>query len=433
MPGQSRSQELFDKYSSIITGGVHSGFRFRTPSPIYFTKAKGSKLYDADGNEYVDCLVANGACILGHGNRMVTEAVAQQLRTGLTVSLETELSLEVAEMLHKMIPSAEMVKLSNTGTEAVMHAIQIARGFTNKKKLVKTEGGYHGWSDEANISVHPPLKKASGSEVRKPQPESAGASAGVTREMMVVPYNDAAALEKTLSADNDVAAFLVEPVLYNSGCIPPSKGYLEEIREITSKHGVLLIFDEVITGFRMAPGGAQEYYGVTPDLSVFGKAIANGFPLSAVVGSRDVMQVTDPRKGRVSFQGTYNANQPSLAASKACLNAIRDGAIQRKIARFCKSMKQNFDAIASDLNAQVQFQTVGGQFQVYFSDSPVVDYTSAARTDAEKYNSFAKRLFDQGVFFSQSPFFHHGVSAAHSEDDLSFLNGAFEDSLRKSA
>jgi glutamate-1-semialdehyde 2,1-aminomutase len=216
-----------------------------------------------------------------------------------------------------------------------MHALQIARGYTGKSQIVKTECSYHGWQDEAHLSVHPKLlgnNKSPGESSTRPIPESEGYSSSTIENISVIPYNDVEAFERYAKENKDqIADLIIEPVVFNSGCILPKDGYLQELREITEKYGVLLIFDEVITGFRLAPGGAQEYYGVKPDISVFGKAIANGFPLSAVVGIKDVMDVTAPKAGRVSFAGTYNGNQPSLAASKACLEQLKDGVVQKKV------------------------------------------------------------------------------------------------------
>lgn len=420
-----KSRKEFENAKQFITGGVQSAFRYREPFPIYFSKARGSHVWDVDGNEYIDFLVANGACILGHGDPGVNAAVVRQLESGLTVGLESELSVRVARLLHKMIPSAEVVKLSNTGSEAVMHALQIARGYTRKTRIAKTEGCYHGWQDEANLSVHPKLKKNGASPVEsstRPVPESEGYAPGVTRNVSVVPYNDTCAFEKFAKEnEGEIAALIIEPVLFNSGCIPPNDGYLQELREITQRYDMLLIFDEVITGFRMAPGGAQEYYGVKPDISVFGKAIANGFPLSAVVGVEDVMKITEPKRGLVSFAGTYNGNQPSVAAAEECLNQLKDGSIQQKLHRDSQTLVMRFEESAEEHSVPARLQSIGGQFQIYFTEKPVTDYKSAARSDRSKYAALSERLLSSGLLFHQSYLFHHGVSKSHSGRDIDKL------------
>ncbi len=430
-----KSEKEFDAAKLLVTGGVHSGFRYRDPFPIYFKKALGSKVWDIDGNEYLDFLVANGACILGHRDPEVTAAVTEQLQTGLTVGLESELSIQVAQMLHVMIPSAEVVKLSNTGTEAVMHAFQIARGYTGKNKIVKTEGAYHGWQDEAHLSVHPKLvdKKSPAEASPQPFPESEGYTPSSLENVSVVPYNNVPIVESYLKDNKDqIAALIVEPVVFNSGCILPKEGYLQELREITERYGILLIFDEVITGFRLAPGGAQEYYGVKPDISVFGKAIANGFPLSAVVGVEDVMKITAPKTGRVSFAGTYNGNQPSLAASRACLGQLKDGTVQKKLQADSQILVKRFEENAKRTGVAARLQSIGGQFQIYFSEDPVMDYASAARSDRSKYEALCKKLFGAGMLFHQSYLFHHGVSKAHSAADIEKLCSNFEKFLEES-
>ena len=420
-----RSKYEYDEANRIITGGVHSGFRYRDPFPVYFQKAQGSRVWDVDGNEYVDYLVGNGAVILGHKDPKVTAAVRNQLESGLTVSLESELSFSVARILTEMVPSARFVKLSNTGTEAVMHATQIARGFTGRRKIVKVEGCYHGWQDEVSFSVHPALLpggKSPAQNSTKPVPESAGLIPGVDANVLVIPFNDVDALERVLKENgNDIAALIIEPIVFNSGCILPKDGYLKTLRELTARFGIVLIFDEVISGFRISPGGAQAYYNVTPDLSVFGKAIANGFPLSAVVGREDVMAVTVPKKGKVAFSGTYNGNQPSLAASLGCLEQLRDGSVQRKLWSYSDKLSKEFEQSATDNRVGARLQSAGGKFQVYFTDDEVTDYPSAAKSDIGRYQALCADLFKSGILFHQSYLFHHGVSGAHSEEDVNSL------------
>jgi len=337
-----------------------------------------------------------------------------------------------------MIPSAESVKLSNTGSEAVMHAFQIARGYSHRNVIIKTEGCYHGWQDEVHVSVHPKLSEdqRTPSEVStSPVPESEGYAAGALERIAVIPYNDAGAFEKYVRENRDqVAALIIEPVLFNSGCILPEPGYLQEIYELTRKYGILLIFDEVITGFRLAPGGAQQLYNVTPDISVFGKAIANGFPLSAVVGREDIMRVTAPKTGRVGFSGTFNANQPSLAASKACLEQIQDGKVQKKLSNDSDMLRKRFDEMKADIGIAAQLQSIGGQFQVYFTrDEKVTDYQSAARSDFKSYRIFSDSLFRAGLLFHQSYLFHHGTSLAHLPGDMDMIVSASRSALEQVA
>ncbi len=423
------SESLYALASQFITGGVHSGFRYRTPHPIYFKRAEGARMWDIEGNEYLDCLVSNGACILGHSNPAVVRAVSEQLETGLTVGLESELSVEVASLLHQMIPSAEVVKFSNTGTEAVVHALQIARGYTGRQRIIKMEGGYNGWFDDMQVSIHPDPKRKFANE---PIPESGGLVSDISSRVAIVPFNDASALDAVLKRNRgEFAAVIVEPVLFNSGCVLPREGYLNELREITERNDLLLIFDEVITGFRMAPGGAQEFYGVKPDLSIFAKAIANGFPLSAVVGIREVMEVTTPGSGKVAFSGTYNGSQSSLAAAKATLKAIGNGRVQKRLHRASDLLARGFNKLADEEKLSAKMIGIAGQFQPYFTEARVTDYRSAASSDQKSYALFAESLLDSSVLCHQSYLFHHGVSNAHGEKEYDEIMGAFEVGLRR--
>ncbi|NIM44894.1 MAG: aminotransferase class III-fold pyridoxal phosphate-dependent enzyme [Nitrososphaeria archaeon] len=419
---RDKSREIFNSAKSFITGGVHSGFRYRTPHPIYFSRGKGSKVWDIDGNEYIDCLLNMGACILGHNFEKVNEAVKKQLNRGLTVGLETDLSIEVAKRLSKMIPSAEIVKISNTGTEAVMHAIQIARGYTKRNKIIKLEGGYNGWYDYVLVSSHPRLEDAGPKESPNTVPDSGGLAREVVKNTLVIPFNDIDAAERIISKNSDeVAALVMEPIMFNVGCVCPKQGYLKAIRDLTEDHEIVLVFDEVISGFRMAPGGAQQYYNVTPDITTLGKAIANGFPLSAVVGREEFMDVTDPESGSVAFAGTYNANQISMAASKATLEELSDGRVQRRLHQLSERLKQEFEAEAEALGLQARLQGTAGKFQVYFTNQDVIDYRSAVACDKKKYLTFQGKVFESGVLMWPSYMLHHGLSAAHTDQDMNFI------------
>ncbi len=376
-------------------------------------------------------MINMGACILGHKHPRVVEAVRQQLETGLTVTLESELSVEVAELISRMVPSAEVVKFSNTGTEAVMHAIQIARGYTERKTIVKVEGCYNGWYDDVAVSYHPPPTRSSVISY-EPIPESAGLSPGLKDRVRVVPYNDAQAFERLVKKErSQLAALIIEPLMYNSGCVYPKPGYLEAIRDITTANDILLIFDEVISGFRLAPGGAQQYYNVKPDISVFAKAIANGFPLSAVVGVEEVMQVTAPKIGRVPFSGTYNANSLGLAAAKATLNELSDGNVQKEIHQSGKFLEKEFDRLAEEMSIQAKLHSMGGKFQPYFTKEEVIDYRSAATTNPELFMTFYEGMVEDGILFGPFPLSHHGITAAHTPEDLNKIVKAFEDGLHR--
>ncbi len=416
-----RSEALLMRNEGVVPGGVHSNFR----SPVYFARARGSHLWDVDNNEYVDCVVNNGACILGHADPDVFAAVIEAAKSGLTVSLESELSLGVARQLHEMIPCAEQVRFANSGTEAVMKAIMIARAATGRRLVVKTEGAYHGWFDEAQVSVHPPLQQAGPPESPVPVLETLGIRDNTAESVVVVCFNDLPGLQRTLEVHRgQVAAVLVEPVVFNSGCILPDPGYLEGVRQLTKEQGIILIFDEVITGFRLAPGGAQERFGILPDLSTFAKAIANGYPLSAVAGRADLMRLTRPG-GEVLYGGTYNGQHVALAAASVCLAKLRSGDIQRYLDTFTERLRQAFANLALAKGVKASLVHCGGEFQIYFSAEPIRDYRAAARADAGSYAVFAKSVLEEGVWMKASPLFHHGVAWSHDEHDFERIVAGF--------
>lgn len=420
-----RSQALLRDYGDVVPGGVHSNFR----SPIYFTEARGSRLWDVDGNEYIDCTVNNGACILGHGDPDVEVAVIDAVKQGLTVGLESELSLTVAKQLHDMIPSADQVRFANTGTEAVMKALMIARAFTGKEKIIKVEGGYHGWFDEAQVSVHPDPSVAGPDDAPTPVLDMAGIRKNTVDNVLVIPFNNPGLLDQVLEAhEGEVAAVLIEPVMFNCGCIFPQPGYLEEVRRLTKKYGVVLIFDEIITGFRLAPGGAQERFGVIPDLSVFAKAIANGYPLSAVVGRRDLMELTKPG-GKVLYGGTYNGQRVTLAAAAVCLEKLKDGSVQKHLQALTQQLSEVFNEHARVRGIPARLEQCGGQFQVYFTDHDITDYRTAREADRERFQVFHRVVLGEGIWMKGSYLFHHGVTYAHNNEDLKEIITAFDKGL----
>ncbi|MEM0482638.1 MAG: aspartate aminotransferase family protein [Nitrososphaerota archaeon] len=427
-----RSMMLFEEANSYVAGGVHSNFRYREPHPIYFSRARGSRIWDVDGNEYIDCVVNMGACILGHGYSRVVDAVKDALDYGLTVGLEPDIGVEVAKQISHMIPSAESVRFSNTGTEAVMHAIHIARGFTGRYKIAKLEGGYNGWYDYVLVSNHPPVDKAGPADEPVPVPGSAGLARDVAENVVIIPFNNIDATEKIISKHgHELAAVIIEPVMFNAGCILPRKGYLESLRKISREHGIVLIFDEVITGFRSAPGGAQEYFGVTPDISVFGKAIANGFALSAVVGKKEVMESVHPKRGRVAYAGTYNSNYISLAAARVVLEELKDGKVQNYLHEAGARLAKMFGEAAEELGVKARLQHFAGKFQVYFTDREVIDYRSALACDSRRYSVFHESMLNSGIYMLPFHTIHHGVTFAHTEHDLETIFSAMRRALKE--
>ena len=427
-----RSERLYRKATKFITGGVHSSFRFQEPYPRYFARAKGPYVWDIDGNKYVDCIVNNGACILGHNDADVTQAVRKQIGVGLTVSLESELSVRTAEFLAAMIPSAEVVKFSNTGTEAVMHAIHIARGYSGKNKIAKVEGGYNGWYDYASVSTHPKLEDAGPASNPVAVPASSGLARDTAKETIILPFNDVDNTTRIIRERKDeLAAVIMEPVMFNVGCVLPKNDYLKVVRELTQELGIILIFDEVITGFHLAPGGAQEYYGVIPDISTFGKAIANGFPLAAVVGKHEFMDITDPKKGKVAYSGTYNGSQMSLAASLATLSKLKSGKVQKRLHESTKFLAMEFEVAAREIAIEARLVGIGGKFQTYFGNMEPVDYRTAIATDHKKYEAFRNEVIGAGVLMHPTFIVHHGITVAHTKADLRTVISVMKKGLKK--
>jgi glutamate-1-semialdehyde 2,1-aminomutase len=426
-----RSKSLYQVIDSIVPGGTHSNIRFFDPHPLWFARAKGSKLWDVDGNEYIDCVINMSALILGHGDERVTKAVKEQLESGLTCGVETELNVRAAEKIKEMVPCAESVKFSNSGTEAVMKAMMIARGYTGKQKIVKLEGGYNGWHDSAAISHKPSLKKAGPRGRPRGVPENLGLLRTATRSTIVMPFNDLESAGKIIKRNRrELAAVIIEPIMFNVGCACPEEGYLKELKEIANDNDVLLIFDEIISGFRVAPGGAQEYYGVTPDMATFAKAIANGFPMSAVAGRTDVMRVTEPG-GKVGWAGVYNGSQVCVAASLATLEVLKNGEIQRKLNEQSADLEKRFEKLAEEQGVSARLQALGGQFQVYFTDEEVRDYRTAAKADSDRFKLFQAEMLRKGVYTLPITLFHHGIVAAHSEEDLERILAAMRVGLQR--
>jgi len=318
-----KSKKLFEEARRFTPGGVHSGIRFSKPYPIFIERACGSRIYDVDNNEYVDYHLAFGPVILGHSPTRVIEAVKDQLDRGIIFGLSNELEVKVARKIIQHVPSAQMVKFCNTGTEATYHAVRVARAFTRRNKIIKFEGAYHGWHDYVNISVGPSLGEAGPKELPDPVPDSEGIPKNILESTIILPFNDLSVLEKTIRKyEDEIAAVITEPIMHgNACCTMPKEGYLKALREICDQYNVLCIFDEIVTGFRHGLGGAQRIFGIKPDITTFAKAMANGFPVAAVCGREDIMTMFSPL-GEVDFGGTYNGNPISMAAALATIREL---------------------------------------------------------------------------------------------------------------
>jgi glutamate-1-semialdehyde 2,1-aminomutase len=403
----SRSEAAFRRARAVIPGGVNSpvrAFRAVGGSPFFVASARGSKIRDLDGNEYIDYVGSWGPMILGHAPKEVLAAVGRAAARGTSYGAPTVAEVELAELLSAALPSLEMVRLVSSGTEACMSALRVARGFTKRDDIVKFEGCYHGHSDGL-------LVQAGSGAATFGVPTSPGVPADLAKHTLVLPYNDPGALRSLLKRRwKSIAAVIVEPVAGNMGVVPPAPGFLEELRALTAAHGIVLIFDEVITGFRLCYGGAQSIYGITPDLSCLGKIIGGGLPAAAYGGRRDIMSLVSPQ-GPVYQAGTLSGNPLAVAAGIAQLRTLRD----------TPGIYATLEARAAELASAfrgVPVNRVGSMLTPFFARGPVSDWDSAAKADTKKFARFHRHLRGQGIAIAPSQFEAWFVSAAHSRGDI---------------
>jgi glutamate-1-semialdehyde 2,1-aminomutase len=423
-----RSRALYERGRRSVPVGTHSNTRFTAPHPRYFARAHGAHLTDLDGNTWLDFVMGNGAVLLGHGDAQVNAAIAEALDVGLGAGVESALSIEAAELFLDLVPNAEQVRFANTGTEAVMHAVHLARAVTGRPAIAKVEGAYHGWWDDLFVSTWPDLSKAGDAAAPTPLPGAEGLRADSVAGAVLLPFNDLAAARTILTRERErVAALLIEPAMIDIGFVPPREGYLEGLRALCSELGIVLIFDELLTGFRLANGGAQEVYGVTADLSLWGKGLANGFPIAAVAGRRELMERSGPGADNAPFFGTFNGYRPALAACKATLEQLRDGTVVSDLNRRSAELAAAFDATATEAGVPAKLHAGGGHLQPYFTDTPVTDYRSAATTDGGRYGHWRAHLSGQGLWLVGKALLHGAFSAAHDDHDLErYLQGSRE-------
>jgi len=416
-----KSKKLYEEARKLTPGGVHSGLRFFEPYPIFISRAKGAKIYDADENEYLDYHLAFGPIILGHSHPNIIAAVEDQLNEGIIFGLCSQLEIEVAKKITTYVPSAEMVRFCNSGTEATYHAIRVARAFTGREKIVKFEGAYHGWHDYVAVSTSPTLKDAGPRELPASVPDTEGLSKEIVKNTIVVPFNDPEVLEATIKKHkNDVAALITEPILHgNSTCILPEDGFLELLRDITAKHNIVLIFDEVVTGFRHSLGGAQKLFKVTPDLTTFGKGMANGFPVAAVCGKEDIMDKFRPT-GKVDYGGTFNGNPVSMAATLATIRELENSEVYRKLFHLGENIRDQLNEVISELKLKAQAVGFGSVFQLLFTDKKIRNYRDVLTANAEEFKKFHRGMMNKGVFILPHAYKRCHVSAAHTSEDVEY-------------
>jgi glutamate-1-semialdehyde 2,1-aminomutase len=403
-----KSEDLFKEAKNYLPGGVDSPVRAIKPYPFFATKGEGPRLFDVDGNSYLDYCLAYGPLVLGHAYPPVMKAVSEQLSRGTAYGVPTENEIKLAKEVVRRVPCAEMVRFVNSGTEATMSAIRLARAVTGKNKIVKFEGAYHGAHDYVLV------KSGSGAFGL---PDSPGVPEETTRNTVLVPFNDKEAIISLVEKEKDeLATIILEPVMGNVGCIPPKKGFLEFLREITAENNIILIFDEVITGFRIAEGGAQEYFGVTPDLVTFGKILGGGFPIGAFAGKKEFMERIAPA-GDVYQAGTFNGNPISITAGLETMKHLDKEFYQEMDVKGLE-MRRGLQDILEDASLNYQVAGLSSMFQIYFTDNEVWDYSQAKTADTEKFNSYFQTLLAGGVFIPPSQFECCFLSQAHSSEDI---------------
>lgn len=419
----TRSEQLHGRAKKVMPGGVNSPVRFYEPYPFFAASARGSKLVTADHKTLTDYCMGYGAMLLGHGYPSVLEAARSQLDKGTLYCVPTEREVKLAEMISKLVQGAEMVRAVNTGSEATMGAIRLARAFTKKKDVIKFAGGYHGAHDYVLV------KAGSGAAG---MPASEGVLEDASAHTVVVPYNDSTALERAIEK-SDAACVIIEPVMANVGLVLPDKNYLSDVRKITQQRDVVLIFDEVVTGFRLALGGAGEFFGIKPDLSTFAKALGNGFPVGAIAGKREIMQQLAP-SGKVYQASTFAGNPVSVSAAIAVLDTLIEAkeAIYPQIARTCDSIVEGIKEELEDVGGiDCTINSIGSMFQLFFTADKVRDEASAKKADAATFRKVFDELLKRNVFIPPSQFETCFVSYAHDEEDVDGTVEAYGEAFKK--
>lgn len=420
----ARSEQLYNRAKKILPGGVDSPVRYFEPYPFFAASARGSKLVTADHKTLTDYCMGYGAMLLGHGHPSVLEAARSQLDNGTLYCVPTEIEIKLAELIAKAVPCADMVRLVNTGSEATMNAIRLARAFTKKKKVIKFDGGYHGAHDYVLV------KAGSGAASL---PASEGVLEEASAQTVVAPYNDAAELERTIEKNRDSACLIMEPVLANIGLVLPDKNYLSDIRKITQQNDVVLIFDEVVTGFRLALGGAGEFFGIRPDLATFAKALGNGFPIGAITGRKEIMQQLAPA-GKVYQASTFAGNPVSVSAAIAVLSTLLEAkdSIYPQVARTCGSIVEGVEEELEDIGGvDCTINSIGSMYQVFFTAEKVRDEASVKKADSVKFRRLFDELLKRNVFIPPSQFETCFVSYAHDEDDVDRTVDAYSEAFKK--
>lgn len=414
---------LFKEASNIIPKGVNSPVRYFEPYPFFVKQGNGCKITDIEGNEYIDYCMGYGALLLGHAFKEIIDIVREQLDKGTLFCTPTEEEVILARLLSSIIPSAEMVRLMNTGSEATMHSIRLARAYTKKSKIVKFEGCYHGAYDYV-------LVKAGSGALEQRLLLSEGMLDSVINNTIVLPFNNIEAIEELFKRDNDIACIILEPVMANMGVILPEKDYLYKLRKITESNDTLLIFDEVITGFRLTLGGAQEYYGVKADLATFGKALSNGFVISALTGKKEVMSLLAPQ-GNVYQASTFAGNPLSVSASIATIKFLQRSNIYKLLESKTKEIIDSIRDSLKEFNIDAQINSIASIFQIFFTDKEVIDYSTAKSSNTNIFKSYFRALLKRGIFIPPSQFEACFISYMHEDKYIANSINAMREALRE--
>ena len=416
-----RSGQFFAGALNSLAGGVTHSNRYWPPYPLYVDRVSGSRMYDVDGNEYIEYWCANGTMFVGHAHPKVKAAIAAVLDRGTHFGLSHELIPQLAARVIDLVPSAQSVRFANSGTEAISHSLRIARGYTGRRKIAHFEGIFHGVFDELYVGTAQPFNR----------PDCAGIPPSTYADTLLCPFNDLEGTAAILRANrDDLAGVLLEPV---AGSIPPDPGFLRGLRELTTELGAVLIYDEIVTGFRLAPGGAQELYGVLPDITVLGKVLGGGLPVGAVAGRRDIMDIlvpTLPAERRVDIKGTYSGNVAVMAAGLATLDLLADGKLQKHASALGERMSAGLAAIVARNGGNACVSNVGCIFQIYFGlERPPRNHREQAKSDSAQLKKFHLALMTQGVFFKYGA--EGRISGAHTEADVDESLNRMEDVLRR--
>ena len=411
----THSKELFDQAQIWIPGGVNSPARAFGPvggDPLFIKRGEGSRIYDADGDAFIDFVASWGPLILGHAHPEVVDAVKRACEQGTSFGAPTEAEIRLAKLVTEMVPGVEMVRMVNSGTEATMSAVRLARGYTERQKIVKFTGCWHGHADSFLI-------QAGSSALTLGAPDSPGVTEGTARDTLTARFNDLEGVERIVSENRDqIAAIIVEPVAGNMGVIPPSEGFLNGLWQLTNDLGILLIFDEVITGFRIHPGGAQGLYGITPDLTTLGKIIGGGLPVGAFGGKKEIMGQISPLGKKVTQAGTLSGNPLAMTAGYETLKRLKEPGVYETLEARSERLEAGFRKNLKSLGMNLQLNRVGSMMTLFFTDEPVVDFDSANRCDQGMFARYFRSMLGRGIYLAPSQFEAAFIGLAHSDSDI---------------